>query len=140
MNAFALSLILGDLSRSYLIKLSELGRESEARGEWAGGAVSLAHRCTTPSGLQCECSQRRLAVAAARTPGPSNLPRRYATCNELPGYQDARRGKPLHFIHLSFVLGTIPRSVPVFHVKLFSLLAPECGKASFRVPTLSFNV
>lgn len=69
---------------------------------------------------------------------------RYATCNELPGCQIHRGGKsPLQRIFYTLTHQTAPYIYPsrsTRKLKLFSLLSSECGKAGFRVPTLSFNL
>lgn len=82
-------------------KLTGTGRESEARGKWAGIAVSLAQNAPPPA------DRDAIAVSAAEPSqllarcARSNTPPRYATCNEIPGYQDYWRGKPLHLLYRS---------------------------------------
>ncbi|GBP05577.1 hypothetical protein EVAR_3059_1 [Eumeta japonica] len=75
-----------------------LGRESEALGEWAGGAVSLARRHPALQAVRtCACATavrrseppRLLVPATFRVPASTG----YAACNSLPGHQQQRGGR-----------------------------------------------
>lgn len=135
-------------SRTLLSAVSSkfaVGRESEARGEWAGAAVSLAQSAPPPAKcntlqVQSALSSRRISSPAALLRSPTNVTR------SVTSYQDTRGAEEVSRPYITIVRALTLKVFYYIHPFRFpvqltrvSLLPLECGKPGFGVPTLSFN-